>query len=77
MAHWMRNGFVYGHYGDPLQRDKLANRRYLDRENKGTKARKARARLKVLESVKNELIAASSVSDPAAMMRIFITPPKT
>lgn len=44
-------------------------------ENKGTKARKARARLKVLEMVKNELIG-SSVSDPAAMMRIFITPPK-
>ena len=44
-------------------------------ENKGSKARKARARLKVLEQVKNELIAAHS-SDPAKMMSVFITPAK-
>ncbi|EGQ8195804.1 TPA: tyrosine-type recombinase/integrase [Vibrio parahaemolyticus] len=44
-------------------------------ENKGTKARKARARLKVLEKVKNELIARNS-TDPSEMMRIFITSPK-
>ena len=44
-------------------------------ENKGTKARKARARLKVLEIVKNELIALNS-SDPSAMMKVFITPVK-
>lgn len=44
-------------------------------ENKGTKARKARARLKVLEQVKNELIAANS-ANPSAMMNVFITPAK-
>lgn len=44
-------------------------------ENKGTRARRARARLKVLSAVKNELIAAN-ISDPVAMMRVFITPPK-
>ena len=44
-------------------------------ENKGTKARKARARLKVLEQVKNELIATFS-NDPAKMMSVFITPVK-
>lgn len=44
-------------------------------ENKGTKARKARARLKVLEQVKNELIAMNS-NDPSAMMKVFITPVK-
>lgn len=44
-------------------------------ENKGTKARKARARLKVLEQVKNELIAANS-SNPSEMMKVFITPAK-
>lgn len=44
-------------------------------ENKGTKARKARARLKVLEQVKNELIAYHSAS-PNDMMRVFITAPK-
>lgn len=44
-------------------------------ENKGTKSRKARARLKVLEQVKNELIAANS-SSPEKMMQVFITPVK-
>lgn len=44
-------------------------------ENKGTKARKARARLKVLEQVKNELIATFS-NDPSKMMNVFITPAK-
>ena len=44
-------------------------------ENKGTKARAARARLKVLEQVKNELIAANS-SSPEKMMQVFITPAK-
>jgi len=44
-------------------------------ENKGTKARKARARLKVLEQVKNELIAFHS-AQPQEMMKVFITPVK-
>lgn len=44
-------------------------------ENKGTKSRAARARLKVLEQVKNELIAANS-SSPEKMMQVFITPVK-
>ena len=44
-------------------------------ENKGTRARKARARLKVLDSVKNELIALYS-TDAAKMMRIYTTPTK-
>jgi integrase len=44
-------------------------------ENKGTKARKARARLKVLEQVKNELIALNA-SSPEKMMHVFITPVK-
>lgn len=44
-------------------------------ENKGTKASKARARLKVLAQVKNELIAANS-HDSQAMMKVFITPVK-
>jgi integrase len=44
-------------------------------ENKGTKARAARARLKVLEQVKNELIASNSAS-PEKMMQVFITPVK-
>jgi integrase len=44
-------------------------------ENKGTRAAKARARLKVLEQVKGELIALNS-DDTKAMMNIFITKPK-
>ena len=44
-------------------------------ENKGCKARKARARLKILEQVKNELIAMNS-GDAKEMMKIFITAPK-
>lgn len=44
-------------------------------ENKGSKAAKARARLKVLEQVKNELIALYS-NDNHQMMQVFITKPK-
>ncbi|HIO11945.1 MAG TPA: integrase [Methylococcales bacterium] len=44
-------------------------------ENKGTRANKARAKLKVLEQVKNELIALFS-SDTNEMMKVFITKPK-
>ena len=44
-------------------------------ENKGTRASKARARLKVLDEVKNELIAINS-NDTKAMMNIFITKAK-
>ena len=44
-------------------------------ENKGTNASKARARLKVLEAVKNELIALYS-TDSQKMMNVFITKPK-
>lgn len=44
-------------------------------ENKGTRAAQARARLKVLEQVKGELIALNS-ADTKAMMNIFITKPK-
>jgi len=44
-------------------------------ENKGSKASKARARLKVLEQVKNELIALYS-NDNNKMMQVFITKAK-
>jgi len=44
-------------------------------EQKGTKANAARARLKVLSSVKNELIAYYS-DNTKKMMSVFITPPK-
>ena len=44
-------------------------------ENKGTKANKARARLRVLEDVKNELIALYS-GEPAKMMSVFVTKAK-
>ena len=44
-------------------------------ENKGSRANKARARLKVLEQVKNELIATHS-NDKNKMMQVFITKPK-
>jgi len=44
-------------------------------ENKGSKSNKARARLKVLEQVKNELIAMHS-NDNQLMMKVFITKPK-
>ena len=44
-------------------------------ENKGTRANKARARLKVLEQVKNELIAKYS-NDNQKMMQVYITKPK-
>ena len=44
-------------------------------ESKGTKSRQARARLKVLDSVKNELIALYS-DNAAVMMRIYTTPTK-
>ncbi len=44
-------------------------------ENKGSKASKARARLKVLEQVKNELIALYSDNNHK-MMQVFITKPK-
>lgn len=43
-------------------------------ENKGSRARKARARLKVLEDVKNELIGIEQASGD--MMKIFTTKPR-
>jgi integrase len=44
-------------------------------ENKGSKSSAARAKLKVLEQVKNELIALHS-NDNRRMMQVFITKPK-
>ena len=44
-------------------------------ENKGTRSNQARARLKVLEQVKNELIATYS-NDSQRMMQVYITKPK-
>lgn len=44
-------------------------------ENKGTRSNQARARLKVLEQVKNELIAKYS-NDNQKMMQVYITKPK-
>lgn len=44
-------------------------------ENKGTRANQARARLAVLEQVKNELIAKHS-NDNQKMMQVYITKPK-
>ena len=44
-------------------------------ENKGTRSNQARARLKVLEQVKNELIAMHT-NDSQKMMQVYITKPK-
>ena len=44
-------------------------------ENKGTRARKAKARLKVLDAVKNELIALHT-QDAAKMMQVYTAPAK-